>query len=73
MKARKCEFCGKKIGKDDLFCTSCGNEIKKEKEVKDAVVISSEKRTKEDNTFIMTLIIILLIIIIAFGLYHLIF
>ena len=69
MRKRKCEFCGEKLNKDDVFCKNCGNEIRNEDVVKDAIIEDPNK----NNTFILSIIVMLLIFIIGLGLYYLLF
>jgi uncharacterized membrane protein YvbJ len=66
----KCEFCGSSVKKTDKFCKTCGNAIKKEKEIMDAVI--EDPNAKNNNTtFIMVIIVVLLLIIVSLGLFYL--
>lgn len=47
MKTKKCEFCGEYISKDDTFCKSCGNVIKKKESIKDAII---DDPTNQNNS-----------------------
>lgn len=67
---RKCEFCGEIIEKDDLFCKSCGNEVKYDNVVEDAVIEDPNKK-KQDSTFILSVVVLLLLIIVSLGAYYL--
>ena len=66
MKKKKCELCGKTIDEGDIFCKGCGNPIKDDEEVKEAVI----DKKKESSTFYIVVIIILLLLIIGFGLFY---
>ena len=65
----KCEFCGSSVKKTDKFCKTCGNAVKIENEVKDAVI--EDPNGKNNTTFIITIIVILLLIIVSLGLFYL--
>lgn len=69
MRKRKCEFCGNTLDNGDAFCKGCGNPVKNNEEVVEAVV---EGNKKESSTFWIVLIILILVVIICFGLFHLI-
>jgi uncharacterized membrane protein YvbJ len=66
----KCDICGSDVRKTDKFCKKCGNAIKKESEVKDAII--EDPNAKSSNTtFIMIIIIVLLLVIVSLGLFYL--
>lgn len=67
MKKRTCEFCGKKLDKNDIFCKSCGNKVEKDEEVKDAVIEDPNKVA--NSNFLLIVIIILLIVMVGLGIY----
>lgn len=69
MKKRKCEFCGKSISSEDIFCKGCGNKIVDE-EVKDAVI---DDRPREGSGFYLAIIVFLLLVIVSLGTYYLFF
>lgn len=71
MKKRKCEICGSTISKSDTFCKTCGNSIKQDKEITDAVI--EDPNSKTNTKFLITTIIVIIIIILALLIYFLLF
>ena len=69
MKRRKCEFCGNTLDSGDAFCKGCGNPVKDDEKVVEAVV---ESNKKESSSFWIVLIILILVAMICFGVYYLI-
>lgn len=71
MRKRKCEVCGATISKNDAFCKSCGNSIKKDKDITDAVI--EDPNNKDNTKFLLTTISIIIIIILVLLIYFLLF
>ncbi len=67
MKSRRCEFCGDPINKGDTFCKSCGNSIKRNEIVKDAMIDDPNKKTniEIDSSKIIAGVITIAIIILV--------
>lgn len=71
MRKRKCELCGATISKNDAFCKTCGNSIKKDKDITDAVI--EDPSSKRNTKFLVTIISIIIIIILVLLVYFLLF